>query len=104
MTDLATPADLPEEELYGDLFTATGAEGDALLRAEVDHLRTQTNAQAEHMVELSSNLEQVTQEVWAFGQFCMHLAVAARATNRLQQRRHAGDIETSQTACLFRCR
>jgi hypothetical protein len=65
MSDLATPAAKPadEDELYGDLVTAAGAEGEALLRAEVDHLRTQTAAQAVQLEEMSAQLQQLTQEV-----------------------------------------
>lgn len=55
------PAD--EDELYGDLVSATGGEGEALLRAEVEHLRTETSAQASKIEELSTQLQQLTQEV-----------------------------------------
>lgn len=64
MTGLATggqPADA--DELYGDLVSATGGEGEALLRAEVEHLRTETSAQAAQIEELSTRLQQLTQEV-----------------------------------------
>lgn len=63
MTDLATPAEIQEEELYGDLLTASGTEGDALLRAEVEHLRTQTAEQAEQLQDMSNRLKKLTKEV-----------------------------------------
>lgn len=65
MSDLATPAAEPadENELYGDLVTAAGAEGEALLRAEADHLRTHTAAQAAQIEEMSAQLQQLTNEV-----------------------------------------
>jgi hypothetical protein len=65
MTELASAAAEPaqEDELYGDLITSAGAEGGALLRAEVEHLRTQTASQAEQIIEMSTKLQQLTQEV-----------------------------------------
>ena len=65
MDELASAAAEPaqEDELYGDLITSAGAEGEALLRAEVDHLRTQTASQAKQIDEISAKLQQLLQEV-----------------------------------------
>jgi hypothetical protein len=52
-----------EDDLYGDLITAAGAEGEALLRAEVEHLRMQTASQADQMDAMSEQLQQLKQEV-----------------------------------------
>lgn len=65
MAELASAAAEPaqEDELYGDLITSAGAEGEALLRAEVDHLRTQTASQAKQIIQMTAKLQQLTQEV-----------------------------------------
>jgi hypothetical protein len=65
MTELASAAAEPAQgdELYGDLITSAGAEGEALLRVEVDHLRTQTASQAKQIDDMSAKLQQLTQEV-----------------------------------------